>query len=270
MTSGKRTLKKSSSSFKEIAVDLIDHPDDVIRMDIDRDRMQELAESIKERGLLQPILVYPKGDRFGIIAGDRRFMAHEMLGLKKIMCCVRDASDVDIVIDRAVENLQRENLTPLEEAFIYVGLKEKEGMKLEEISNLVKKSEGVVERRMLILNMPDSFQRALHEGKVSISVAEELWSCPDSAKREYFMMMAVEHGITKDVARLWVSEYRKSKRTEAHSSEAGGGEPLAYENVPIYRACDVCHDPVEYGKIKELRICGRCNEAIASALKGPK
>ena len=267
MTSGKAGSKRASSIFKEIDLSLIDHPEELSRMEIDLDRIRELADSIKERGLLQPILVHPKGDRYGIIAGDRRFMAHEMIGLKKIMCRIREISGTEIIVERAIENLQREDLTPFEEAFIYQGLRDKHNMNSEQISKVVGKSAGVVERRLSILKMPDSFQKALHQRLVSISVAEELWSCPDSAKREYFMTMAVEHGITKDVARMWVSEYKKTQRTNPASSGGGGGVPLPYDDLPIFRACDVCREPVEYGKVKELRVCPVCGEAINSALK---
>jgi ParB family chromosome partitioning protein len=266
MTSGKQGLKKVSSGFKVIQVSLIDRPENISRMAIDQDRIKELADSIKERGLLQPIIVHPKGTRYGIIAGDRRFLAHELLGLKKIMCCVRDISGKDVKIDRAVENLQRENLTPFEEAHTYLGLRDDEEMSVEEISRVVRKSPGVVERRLAILKMPDSYQKALHEGKVNMSVAEELWSTPDVAKREYFMTMAIEHGITKEVARNWVTEYRKEKRTAVKSGEVGGGGALPFDDAPIYRACDVCRGPCDYSKIHELRVCDDCHASIISVL----
>lgn len=258
--------KMKKPIFKIINMDLIDRPKESARMQIDQDRINELAASIKERGLLQPIIVHPKGERFGIIAGDRRFLAHELLGRAKIMCCVRDVSGAEIIVDRAVENLQREDLTPFEEAYIYRGLRDDEKMPVEEISRLVGKSPGIVERRLSILKMPESFQKAIHSGAVGMSVAEELWSTPDVAKREYFLTLAIEHGITKDIARAWVSEYRKSKRAEAETGEKGGGSPIAYEDVPIYRACDVCHGPCDYKDVVELRVCPGCGKAIQQAL----
>lgn len=262
------TVKKANKAiFKRISMELIDRPEEISRMDIDLDRIRELAASIKERGLLQPILVHPKGNRYGIIAGDRRYMAHEMLGEKGIMCRIRDISGKEVKIDRAVENLQREDLTPFEEGFIYKGLVDKEGMSVEEISKLVSKSPGVVERRMSILKMPETFQKAIHSGAVSMTVAEELWGTPDTAKREYFLNMAIEHGITKEVARDWVSEYRKEKRTGETSGKSGGSAALAFEDVPIYRACDVCHGPCSYSDIVELRVCPGCGQTIKEAIQ---
>jgi ParB family chromosome partitioning protein len=253
--------------FRKISLDLIDRPDDIARMEIDEGKLKELADSIQERGLMQPIGVTPRGDRFMIVFGDRRYLAHNILGKKDIMCRIEDIEDTQVVIDRAMENVQRVDLTPFEEGLIYQGLLEKAGLSLDEISGRVGKSPGVVQRRMDILRMPVSFQNALHDGLVSITVAEELWSCPDQARREYFIGLAVEHGITKDVARSWVEEFKKSKRNADSASGPGGGVAPAYEDQPIYRACDICSGPVEYKDIKELRVCATCFEGIKKALQ---
>ena len=119
---------------------------------------------------------------------------------------------------------------------------------------------------MDILRMPDSFQRALHSGQVSIAVAEELWSCPDAAKREYFIELAIEHGITMRVARMWVEEFKKGLRRPEPGVEGGSLALAPYEDVPIYRACDICKGPVDYSKIRDLRICESCHTSIVQVL----
>lgn len=258
---------KKKEIFRKISLDLIDRPDDIARMEIDEGKLKELADSIQERGLMQPIEVTPRGNRFMIVFGDRRYLAHNILGKKDIMCRIEEIDDSQVVIDRAMENVQRVDLTPFEEGHIYQALLEKAGLSLDEISRRVGKSPGVVQRRMDILRMPESFQKALHAGLVKITVAEELWSCPDQARREYFIGLAVEHGITKDVARSWVEEFKKSKRQEAAAGGSGGGLAPAYEDQPIYRACDICRGPIEYKDLKELRICQTCFDEIKKALQ---
>lgn len=259
---------KKREIFRKIKLTLIDRPKDIARMDINANELQELVMSIQERGLMQPIEVTPRGSRFLIVFGDRRFLAHQMLKRADIMCRVEEIEDDQVILDRAMENVQRVNLTPFEEGHIYKGLLEKAGMKLDEISRRVGKSPGVVQRRMDILRMPESFQKALHGGLVSITVAEELWSCPDSAKREYFMDLAVEHGITKDIARQWVDDFKAEQRGSGNASGGGGEGVNPYESAPIYRACDLCKDPVDYEELKVLNICPKCNGLIVSALKG--
>ncbi len=252
--------------FKKIDMGLIDRPNDIVRLDIDGDELKELSEAIRERGLLQPIGVTPRGDRFMIVFGDRRYLAHELLGEKKIMCRVQQADDSQVAIDRAVENIHRVNLTPFEEGHIYHGLMQKAKLSLEAISGMVRKSPGVVQRRMDILRMPESFQKALHGGSVSMSVAEELWSCPDAAKREYFIELAIEHGITKEIARTWVSEFKKESRSRPAAGGQGGEGVAPFKDVPIFRACDVCKHPVEYKDVVDLRICPGCQKSISDAM----
>ena len=254
--------KKTAKVFREIALNLIDRPDQTVRLEISEVEINELADSIRELGLLQPILVHPRGDRFEIIAGDRRFLAHEKLGLERIMSCVKDIPEEEIVWLRAVENIQRKDLTPFEEGHIYVGLFEEKGFSIEAIAKKMGKSAGVIERRMDILKMPESLQRALHEGKLKASTAEELWKCPDEAKREYFIELAIEHGITMAIARLWVSDYRKSLRTNPDGQVEGGGMVAPYEETPIYRACDICKGPVEYKNLVQFMVCPECGKGI--------
>ncbi|MBA7495656.1 Nucleoid occlusion protein [subsurface metagenome] len=262
-----KTLK---NMFRKIDMKLIDRPDDIVRLDIDQGELRELADSIQERGLMQPIGVTPRGDRFLIVFGDRRYLAHELLGLKKIMCRVEKIEDDKVIIDRAVENIQRVNLTAFEEGHIYAGLVEKAGFSVEAIAGMTGKSAGIIQRRMDILRMPESFQKAIHTGHVSLSVAEELWSCRDKARREYFIDLAIEHGITKAVARNWVDEFKKSERGKKVAGDEGGGALPVFEDTPIFRACDICRGPIEYKDVRELRICEGCHESILEAVKGAK
>lgn len=259
----------AKSVFKFIPMDKIDRPAEGTRLEIAPEEIAELAQSIEERGLLQPILITPRDGRFEIIAGERRFLAHEKLGREKIQAKVVDADDEAIAIDRATENLQRRDLSPFEEGMVYGNLRDKMGLSSGEIAQKMGKSPGRVERRLSVLRMPESFQKALHYGKISMAVAEELWSVPDAAKREYFMDLAVEHGITQAVARDWVGEFKKSVRARNPGTEGTGSGAAPYENVPIYRACDVCKGPVEYKDLVEWRVCPGCDEVIRGAMQKP-
>jgi len=258
--------KKIKPQFQELTLSLIDRPDKTVRMEISEVEISELADSIRELGLLQPILVHPRGDRFEVIAGDRRFLAHKKLGLEKIMCCVKEIPADEIIWLRATENIQRQDLTSYEEGHIYVTLNVDQGFSVAAIGKKMGKSPGVVQRRMDILKMPDSFQRALHQKLISVGVAEELWRCPDPAKREYFLELAVEHGITVLVARLWVDDFKKSLQTNVLDVDRGGGDAPPFEDSPVYRACDLCKSPVDYTKLLDLRICQECGIGIRQGM----
>jgi len=253
--------------FREISVDLIDRPENISRLEINEGELNELANSIKERGLLQPIEVVNRDGRYKIVFGDRRYLAHKILKKKKIMCRVVELSDQEMVIDRALENAQRVNLTPFEEAHVYHDLQERGKMEISEISKRMGKSSGVIQRYLNVLRMPESFQKALHARKINMTVAEELWRCPSSDKREYFVLLAVEHGITAAIARNWVDDFLKEERARKSGDGPGGGDLAPFESPIIYRACDVCKDPVEYKDLKELRVCPTCHDGILEVLK---
>jgi len=257
----------SKATFKRIRLEFIDRPKDIHRMSIDEDELNELAESIRENGLLQPICVAPRGERYLIIFGDRRYLAHHKLGKKDIECKIKDVNDIQIILDRGIENLQRVNLTAFEEGHIYLGLQEKAKMTLEQLSKRFGKSPATIQRRMDVLRMPESFQKAIHEKKVSLAVAEELWSCPEAGKREYFIELAIEHGITKLVARQWVTDFKKELRNRENPGKRGDHSPMEYEEELIYRACDICKGPEQYKDIIEMRICRECGNRITAATK---
>jgi len=253
--------------FKRIRLEFIDRPDDVHRMDIADKELNELAQSIGEIGLRQPIEVTPRGERYLIVFGDRRYLAHHILKKTDILCRVEEMDDEQVVIERATENLQRVNLTAFEEGHIYIGLMEKAGKNVAEIAKRFGKSQPTIQRYIDIMRMPDSFQQAIHKGEISMAVAEELWSCPDAQKREYFCELAVEHGITKMIARQWVTDFKKELRGRAQADERGGFAPMEFEETRIYRACDVCKGPIEYKDAINLIICPGCKEAIMRAQK---
>lgn len=253
---------------KDIPVELIDRPREPDRIDIGKNEVSELAASIKERGLLQPITVAERNGRYEIVFGDRRFLAHLELGLDKIACVVRQYDESEIAVDRAVENLQSVDLTVLEEAMVYQRMMDKGGLDDGQIGKLVGKRGGVVKRKRHLLRMPRNFQEALHSGKLLPSVAEYLMAVGDESHRDYLLEMAVEHGVTLIVARGWVDDWKRSQR-EIVSGEVGGIRDVGvYEEKPIYIPCDICGGPENLNNIKRLSTCKGCYKIIVKSLKG--
>jgi len=254
--------------FKAIDIHLIDRPEESSRLDIDEVAVEELARNIAARGLMHPVTLNKQGERYEIIAGDRRFLAHIKLGKTKIMAKVIEVDNKEVLLLRGTENLHRANLSPLEEGRIYKGLIENVGMTIEEIAKETGRSGGVIKRRLDVVKMPETFQRALHKRLISLTVAEELWNCPSETHREYLLEMACEHGVTKEVARMWVNDYKRSTRSNPGAGEGGGLDNSVYENDPIYRPCDLCKEAVEISKAKELRICPGCFTHLLEIIKG--
>jgi len=260
---------KSSIMGKErqVGIGLIDEPAGIIRMEIDPEEIEKLSQSIRAIGQLQAILVRPVGDRFEIVFGHRRFLACQKIGLAKIRAMVKDLDDVTTALMRATENVERKDISPLEEAAVYQDLYENHGMTVDQIAERMGKSGGVIKRRLDLLRMPPCLQKAVHKKEIGYSVAEELWSLGELADIEYFLGFAVDHGATKEVVRQWVKD-KKDERRRAKS--AGGGGRLEFSPMqerPSYTACDTCLNPMEIGSETILRVCPVCAKVIESALK---
>jgi len=253
-----------STMDKITAVDLskIDEPRTIDRMEIDQGLVAELAESISEVGLLQPILLRIDGDRYEIIAGHRRYLAHKRLELKTINAIVREMSDQDAAILRATENLARVDLTPIEEASIFKNLLENLGMRVDQIAKKVGKSAGLVKRRMDLLKMPPQLQEAVHNKRISISVAEEFWPITDMSTLDYYLSFALDGGCTRDVARAWCKDWRDTVRRSESASGEGGQVFAPSEPRPVYVTCDLCTGPMEIGQEVVLRVCNNCFKII--------
>lgn len=262
--------KKKSSPQKEVDLTLIDEPDGMVRLEIDHQYIAELAQSIKEIGLLQPILLAKDGARYEIVAGHCRFLAHQKAGILRIKANIQEMTRDEIGIARATENLNRKNLTPIEEAATYKDLVETHSMSISDVAKKMGKSPGLIKRRMDLLKMPPQLQKAVHQKQVSISVAEELWPITDEVQLDYYLSFALDGGCTQAVARSWCKDWRDSKRRQESGTYESGEAPGPYEPRPTFLPCDVCQGPVELGKDKVMRACPECYQLIMQSLKGVK
>ncbi|MBA7496095.1 Nucleoid occlusion protein [subsurface metagenome] len=267
MRSGKQGSKRASDVFKEIDVDIIDPPSEVARLEISEIAIKELAQSIKEQGQLQPIVVFKKDDRYEIVFGHRRWLAIRYLKHKKISCKVVDSSPQMNALARASENLQRNDLTPLEEGMIYQGLIEQFDMPIDQIAKITGISAGIVKRRINILKMPDNLIDAVHKRSISQSVAEELMRCPDEEYRDYLIQMSRDHGVTTIVARQWVDDRIKEIRAKHSDIDRGSQSPDVYIESPVFVACQGCKLPKDIKDLRSVGICPDCFKIFITMLE---
>lgn len=260
--------KRSKQLVKDVSLDLIDEPGGIVRLDIDPDDLDELAQSISEIELLQPIMLAIKGERFEVVFGHRRFLAHKKLGLSVIRSIVRQMTKEEIGIARATENISRADLTPLEEAATYRNLIDHYGMSLERVAKKMSKTPGTIKRRMDILRMPPILQKAVHKKQISMTVAEELWPIADEASLDYYLMFAVENGCTREVARQWAKDWKDTQRRSQNPDEPGGRVDLSpNEPRPSFVPCDICNEPANLNETKFFRTCPGCFRAIKKAME---
>ncbi len=137
------------------------------RKNFDEDSLQELAESLKQFGMLQPILVQNRGDYYEIIAGERRWRAAKIAGLKEVPVIVRELTDQEIVEISLIENIQREDLNPIEEAQAYKRLLTEFHLKQDEVAERVSKSRTAVTNSMRLLKLCDEVQKMVVDDMIS-------------------------------------------------------------------------------------------------------
>ena len=149
------------------------------RKNFDEDSLQELAESLKQFGMLQPILVQNRGDYYEIIAGERRWRAAKIAGLKEVPVIVRELTDQEIVEISLIENIQREDLNPIEEAQAYKRLLTEFHLKQDEVAERVSKSRTAVTNSMRLLKLCDEVQKMVVDDMISTGHARALISIED-------------------------------------------------------------------------------------------
>ena len=149
------------------------------RKNFDEEALQELAESIKQFGILQPLIVQKRDDYYEIIAGERRWRAAKLAGLKEVPVVIREMTEQEIVEISLIENIQRENLNPIEEAAAYKRLLTEFNLKQEEVAERVSKSRTAVTNSMRLLKLDERVQQMVIEGMISTGHARALLAIED-------------------------------------------------------------------------------------------
>lgn len=184
--------------MRDVAVDSIAANHYQPRKEFRPEELKELAESIKATGLLQPITVraIAGSDRFELVAGERRLRAVRSLGWKTVPAIVRDYDDRTMLTLALVENLQREDLNPIEEAEGYARLSGEFGLTQNEIAELVGKDRSTVANLLRVLQLPASVRRMLENGDLTLGHARPLLALEDEALIESVAREAAEHGLS--------------------------------------------------------------------------
>jgi len=165
------------------------------RKDFSPETLRELADSIKEQGIVQPLIVRERPDHLEIIAGERRWRAAQLLGLAEVPVILRDADDRAVLELALIENLQRENLNPIEEAQGYAQLIEQFQLKQDEVATKVGKSRAAVANALRILKLPPSIQTAIREGRLSVGHAKVILGLAGETQQRQAFERILKEGL---------------------------------------------------------------------------
>ncbi|MGN0601624.1 MAG: ParB/RepB/Spo0J family partition protein [Oscillospiraceae bacterium] len=212
--------EKNDNSVKMVRVSLLEPNKNQPRQEFDLEKLQELSANIATHGVLQPILVRPlENGGYQIVAGERRWRAARMAEIKEVPVYVRELSDLQVAQVSLVENLQRENLNPIEEAEAYSRLATDFNMTHDEIANTVGKSRSQITNSLRLLKLCDSVKKLLVDGKITAGHAKILAAVDSESTQEYFAQAAADTNMSVRTFEKFVSGFQKEEPENTKSKE---------------------------------------------------
>ena len=214
------TTQDKENTISLLKISLVDPKSDQPRKYFDKEALEELADSIRENGLLQPILVREYGDgRYQIIAGERRFRASKLAGLTEIPAIILDRDNKSVAQIALIENIQREDLNPLEEAMAYKSLKDEYDMTQEELSERIGKSRSAIANSIRLLDLPEAILAMVASRELSAGHARTLLGVKDPEDMILLAQFAVEGDLSVRQLEEQVKKINKKKKIEVVEEE---------------------------------------------------
>jgi ParB family chromosome partitioning protein len=219
----RRSTKAATESAKlemMVSMNEIEPNKNQPRKTFDDASLQELAESIKQFGIIQPIVVKKKDDYYEIIAGERRWRAAKIAGLKEVPVIIKEYTESEIVEISLIENIQRENLNPIEEAKAYQVLMEEFQLKQEDVAQKVSKSRSTITNSLRLLKLTEEVQKMLVEEQISMGHARALLGIADPDLQISIAKKVYEESLSvRDIEKLVKNMSKPAKKEKEESDE---------------------------------------------------
>lgn len=263
-------LAEIKREFREVPLALVDEPQLPSRGSMDDVALEELTESIRDVGLLQPVILAHHGERFEVVAGHRRTVASRRAGLVTYPAIVYPSLDVALEALKYAENRHREELSAGDEAIWFAELLERhaEG-DVDKLCALLGERRSYVESRLLLFQGDTDVLEALIAKRITIGVAQQLNRCPDPAYRRMYLHQAISGGATVSVVSGWISEYNTLHRhvSPQPESSASTAAPSAVPETNFF-TCLVCDGTEDVHTMQPKNIhAGRCARELVAALE---
>lgn len=250
--------------------EIIDIPTDKIKPQalqrpVSPQEIDGLARSIKSLGILQPLLVLQHQEEYHLIAGQRRLMAAQQVGLATVPCIIVPADQEKALAMSLHENLFRENLTPHDEATLYAYLRDHLKYTNRAIAKMLSKSEPYVSQRLALLTWDPIIIDGIKDNTLSFSVARELMQVRDIKHRRYLARHAIDDGINYRTARMWVQQWKQARLPIPEVEEAPALPPGAGLQTQVTADCYWCEKGIPIEKIINVFLCEVCFKDLDEA-----
>lgn len=253
-------------TLQTIPIAMINEPAHPIRLAIDEEALNDLAESIASVGLLQPIIVVPSGVRFEIVAGHRRFLASRIANMASALCLVY--TDKNFATQAALlhENVNRADISAAEEAIWFAELVEKHGYNEEQLCKAVRKKPNYVADRLRLMEQCPMVFEQLKQGNIQFSIARELNKITEKGVRLNYLDVAAKGGVNARTVMSWVADWKMSNAQPIVLPPIGeAGDPGSVPLPPDF-GCKICGGTQEQHMMEHHRMHKYCWARIVSAL----
>ena len=227
--------EQEKDSVVELKMNDINPNTDQPRKHFNEDLLKELSDSIKENGVIQPIIVTKRGTGYRIVAGERRWRASRLAGLSVIPAIVRELSDLQTMEQALIENIQREDLNPLEEAIAMDNLMREHGMTQEQLSKKLGKSRSAVANTIRLMNIDESLQDFIYNGDLSAGHARALLALPTGEMQRNAADFILANELSVRETEAYVTRLLTAKPTELKPKE-----PMTKEAEAIILSAKDC------------------------------
>jgi ParB family chromosome partitioning protein len=199
--------EEDRNSVLDLSVHLIDPGDEQPRKQFDQEKLEALATSIQAHGVVQPVIVRKQGDRYTLVAGERRWRASRLAGLKTIPAIIKDYTSRDVMEIALIENLQREDLNPIEEGEAFQRLMVDYGLTQEDVAKAVGRSRSAIANTVRMLTLPQRIRGYLIDGRLSSGHARTLIALGDEEKQEQLAETMIARELNVREAELLVKRF---------------------------------------------------------------
>lgn len=263
-------------NIQEIFTDEINIPKDNMRQHIDRDEIFELGQDIKKNGLISPITVRPKIEhreyceyllslkvkncncgasmRYEVVAGQRRYLAHQVMGILKIKCVVRELTDDEALAIMTSENLSRVDVNPIDEANHVARLMMSNNGDIKKVAHIVGRREQWVKDRLAVGDMPDYMQELLSKKEIKLGVALRLAQITDESTRKMWTFQAVRDGANVQLAEYWLADFRRRFLPGGDLADGGDEQPMLLPPEAVMLECSIDGQKYDARTMKALFI----------------
>ena len=247
-----------NQKYATIPLDKIFDPEKPLRSDLSPESVEDLAASIKQIGILEPLIVAPTKNGYEVIAGHRRLVAAEIADLTEAPCLIVEAAGMEREVLKLHENLARAEINPIDWANHLTYLKEHYQLSNAKIAESLGVSEGFVEQHIEVLKYPAALLEGLRRGHISFTASRELNDIKNPTKRDVYIHHAVKGGVSPAMAAQWRRQ-ANSEGTQPLATPGATSTPMPLdaprESLPI---CPVCGKEIPLNDIITLQIHSGC------------